>query len=234
MAKNARAIFWSQSSPAHEFLIAIMGQIRSLALPLQEMAAFVGETYICPVTRNLVFTMQNTRTCKSCGVQSITRQDYTDLSLDLIPGSSVEEMLQMYQKETHLEYRCKCGGNTSGYETKFLTLPKYLMFHLKRFKFTEDLEMRKLNDPIIIFNELVVTSSQAGGRYSLVSVINHLGSTVNSGHYTSEGLHPDEALRNQSDRWLHYDDRVIFETSRAVVREWRQKTCYVLFYQRQM
>ncbi|KAM4577514.1 uncharacterized protein PAE49_007274 isoform 2-T2 [Odontesthes bonariensis] len=55
-----------------------------------------------------------------------------------------------------------------------------------------------------------------------------------TGHYTSEGLHPDEALRNQSDRWLHYDDRVIFETSRAVVREWRQKTCYVLFYQRQL
>ncbi|XP_072247752.1 ubiquitin carboxyl-terminal hydrolase 29-like [Leuresthes tenuis] len=93
-----------------------------------------------------------------------------------------------------------------------------------RFKFTEDLEMRKLHDPIIILNELM-----AEGWYSLVSVINHLGSSVNSGHYVCEGLHPDEALNDQSDRWLHYDDRDIFETSRAVVGEWCQKTCYVLF-----
>ncbi|KAM4565931.1 uncharacterized protein PAE49_009777 [Odontesthes bonariensis] len=104
-------------------------------------------------------------------------------------------------------------------QTQQISCRGYLMLHLKRFKFTEDLEMRKLNDPIIIFNELMVTSSQAEGRYSLVSVINHLGSTVNSGHYTSEGLHPDEALHNHSDRWLHYNDRDIFETSRAVVRE---------------
>jgi len=42
----------------------------------------------------------------SCGVQSITQQDYTDLSLDLIPGSSVEEMLQMYQKVRSSYFHC--------------------------------------------------------------------------------------------------------------------------------
>ncbi|KAM9732895.1 ubiquitin carboxyl-terminal hydrolase 37-like [Menidia menidia] len=218
---------------AHEFLSAVIGQIQRLASPTQTMAVSVGGNYTCPVSSSLTFQMQNTRTCKGCGAQSITVEDFCNLSLDIIPRGSVQGMLQMYQKETQLEYSCKCGGNTSDHYSRFLTLPKYLMLHLKRFKFTKDLKILKLRDPINICDELMVNSVQDEGLYSLISVINHFGSTVNDGHYVSEGLHPDEVLDGRPERWLHYDDKDVFETSRTVVRKWRQRTCYVLFYQRQ-
>lgn len=34
------------------------------------------------------------------------------------------------------------------------------MLHLKRFRFTQSLQMRKLHDPVVLFRELMVTSSQ--------------------------------------------------------------------------
>ncbi|XP_047449394.1 ubiquitin carboxyl-terminal hydrolase 29-like [Mugil cephalus] len=219
---------------AHEFLTAVVDQIRSLASSLQEFAAFTERSYTCPVKRNLVFTMQNTRKCKSCGAQSIREEDFTNLSLDLVPGSSVQQMLQEYQMETLLEYRCECGGNTSGQRSTFLTLPKFLMLHLKRFTFTQDLLMRKLHYPVDLCRGLLVTSTQAEGWYSLVSAISHLGSGGNAGHYISDGLHPDHTLEDHSDRWLLYNDAQVLETTGAFVCETRQKTAYVLFYQKRM
>ncbi|GAA6217760.1 ubiquitin carboxyl-terminal hydrolase 37-like isoform X1, partial [Lates japonicus] len=81
------------------------------------------------------------------------------------------------------------------------------MFHLKRFRFTPYLQMVKLHDPVIFFRELMVTSSQAEGRYSLVSIISHFGSRGNSGHYISDGVHPDQELDNTADRWPLYNDQ---------------------------
>ncbi|XP_041851083.1 ubiquitin carboxyl-terminal hydrolase 29-like [Melanotaenia boesemani] len=219
---------------AHEFLTAVLDQMDSLALPLHQTAAIVGGNYTCPIARNFAFEMQNTRTCKRCGDQSITQENFTSLSLDLISELSVQQLLQMYQMETQLEYMCDCGGTTSGRETTFLTLPKYLILHLKRFKFTEDLQMMKLHDPIILLKELMMTSHQDEGWYSLVSVISHLGSSYDDGHYVSDGLHPYEDQDNNAERWLHYDDVNVYYNTGDNAREACKNTSYVLFYQRRV
>ncbi|XP_078017043.1 ubiquitin carboxyl-terminal hydrolase 37-like [Epinephelus lanceolatus] len=117
--------FWDTlQEDAHEFLTAVLEQMRGLAPLLQEAAAFMGTHYTCPVDDHLVITMENTRTCKSCGAQSVRQEEFTNLSLDLIPGGSVEEMLQEYLKETEVEFRCDCGGNTSSCRSSLLTLPQ--------------------------------------------------------------------------------------------------------------
>ncbi|XP_059189717.1 ubiquitin carboxyl-terminal hydrolase 37-like isoform X1 [Centropristis striata] len=219
---------------AHEFITTVLGQMRTLAAPLQEVAAFVGNSYCCPVEKNLVFKMQNTRTCKRCGAQSIREEEFTNLSLDLLPGASVQVMIQNYQKETQLEFKCECGGKTSGQRSTFLTLPKVLMLQIKRFTFTPCYQLVKLQDPVDLFRELMVTSTQAEGLYSLVSVISHLGTRGNSGHYVSDGVHPDQDMGGAGDRWLHYNDAQVTETTRRAVCEQRQRTAYILFYQRRV
>ncbi|XP_028430299.1 ubiquitin carboxyl-terminal hydrolase 46-like [Perca flavescens] len=217
---------------AHEFLTAFLNQMRSLASPLQKVAAFIGRSYSCPVDRNLVFKMKNTRTCKSCDAQSIREEEFTNLSLDLVPGGSVQQMLKEYQMETELKYNCECGCNTSLQRSTFLTLPRFLIIHLKRFSFTPSLQVVKLHDPVVLFKELMVTTSQADGLYNLVSVISHLGYDGNNGHYISEGVHPEQELYVADDQWLHYNDAKVVETTGAAVCKRDQQTAYIVFYQR--
>ncbi|CAL8323287.1 unnamed protein product [Boreogadus saida] len=50
---------------AHEFLTAVLDQLRSLSLLLKPAALdMVGRTYSCPVEAHLLFNMLRTRTCK--------------------------------------------------------------------------------------------------------------------------------------------------------------------------
>ncbi|XP_049453913.1 ubiquitin carboxyl-terminal hydrolase 3-like [Epinephelus fuscoguttatus] len=222
----------SEQKDAHEFLISVLNQMWSLSPTLQNTAVCMGRKYTCPVEDHLVFKMENTRTCKRCGAESKRQEVYTNLSLDLLPGGSVEDMLQEYLKETELEYRCECGGNTSGQRLAFETLPRVLIFHLKRFRFTSYYEVEKVNYPVELLRDLVVSCKQDGVCYSLVSVISHLGSTGESGHYISDGVHPDDRPDEPTDRWLNFNDSVVTETSGWSVCEERQKTAYILFYKR--
>ncbi|XP_040920935.1 ubiquitin carboxyl-terminal hydrolase 37-like [Toxotes jaculatrix] len=216
---------------AHEFLISVLGQLRGLSPLLSAAASNKGLRYTCPVEDHLLFKMENTRTCKSCGAQSKHEEEFTNLSLDLVPRGSVEEMLQEYQRETELEYTCTCGGKTSSYKSAFATLPRMLVLHLKRFRFTHSYELEKVQDPVVLFRDLVVSSAQDGACYSLVGTINHFG-TTEAGHYIYDGIHPDDCPDEPTDRWLTINDSVVSETTGASVCSQRQESAYILFYKR--
>ncbi|XP_032397569.1 ubiquitin carboxyl-terminal hydrolase 37 [Etheostoma spectabile] len=91
-------VFWDlHQKDAHEFLTSMLEQIRSLSPRLQMMAASLGRSYSCPVEDHMVFKMVNTRTCKRCVVGSSREEEFTNLSLDLVPGGgTMEQMLQLY------------------------------------------------------------------------------------------------------------------------------------------
>ncbi|XP_041815290.1 ubiquitin carboxyl-terminal hydrolase 37-like [Chelmon rostratus] len=166
-----------EQKDAHEFLISVLDQIRSLGVELRVMAATMDMSYRCPVEDQLLFRMQKTRTCKSCGEESIRQEEFTNLSLDLLPeGGTVMGMLEDYQKEEKLEYRCECGGTTSGQRSAFVNLPKVLVLHLKRFEYTDNFELQKVHCPVFLCRDLVVSSQQGGCCLSLVSIISHVGS----------------------------------------------------------
>ncbi|MEQ2240017.1 hypothetical protein ILYODFUR_010603, partial [Ilyodon furcidens] len=143
---------------AHEFLITVLSQIQSFAPQLQKTASYLGTNYTCPVKKYMLFRMESTRTCKMCGDQSLRQEKFTNLSLDLVPGESIEEMLERYLMEVELEFACECGGKTSGQKFAFATLPQFLIIHLKRFRFTSSFNLEKVNDPVRLQRELVVSS----------------------------------------------------------------------------
>ncbi|KAE8287132.1 Ubiquitin carboxyl-terminal hydrolase 37 [Larimichthys crocea] len=217
---------------AHEFLTSVLDQMRSLSSLLQVNAANMNRRYICPVKRHLVFEIEKTRTCNKCGDQSKRKEEFTDLSLDLIPYGSVKEMLQEYVKESELEYKCECGGNTSGQSMAFETLPNVLILHIKRFIYSPTYELMKLHDPVKLHRDLVVSSNQGDGCYSLISIVSHFGSNGKAGHYICDGVHPDDSLSQTTDHWLTFNDSLVRNTTGASVCEKRRESSYILFYKR--
>nr|XP_033949528.1 ubiquitin carboxyl-terminal hydrolase 37-like [Pseudochaenichthys georgianus] len=222
----------NRQKDAHEFLTTVLDQMRGVAPQLQDIAACLGRAYRCPVEEHLVFRMQNTRTCRSCGAGSTGEEDYTNLSLKLLPGASVGDMLQSYLMETKLDFRCDCGSNRSVQQPAFKTLPKVLILHVRRICFTPSKQLVKLSDPVTIFRELMVSSTEDTGWYSLVSIINHLGNNRSSGHYISDVLHPEAGLDDPSDRWLTCNDAEVTRTTGEAVCQERRDTAFILFYQR--
>ncbi|XP_047455203.1 ubiquitin carboxyl-terminal hydrolase 37-like isoform X2 [Mugil cephalus] len=150
----------NRQKDAHEFLISVLNQIQSLSPALKEAAARFGTSYTCPVEDNLVFWMENSRTCKTCGAQTTKREKFTNISLDVVLGASIEEMLQAYQNEELLEYSCQCGGKISSRKSSLDTLPGVFIMHLKRFRVTPCYTLEKVTDPVQIQRDVVVSSNQ--------------------------------------------------------------------------
>nr|XP_023662028.1 ubiquitin carboxyl-terminal hydrolase 37-like [Paramormyrops kingsleyae] len=84
--------------------------------------------YACPVEGNLSFQMLCQRTCTSCGAQSSRTEDFTSLSLDVLPHLSVEDLLKNYFKDSEVEFRCAtCRGSHAVLSWTFITLPRVLV-----------------------------------------------------------------------------------------------------------
>jgi len=125
-------------------------------------------------------------------------------------------------------YDCpRCGSHQPA--TKHLVLhklPQVLCLHLKRFVFDEERHtFRKRICPIIIPTTLttkdVGAKSGRGFVYKLVAVINHLGSTMQGGHYTAN------CYNAWSDKWVTYDDSRVGECTAI-----SEQQAYVVFYER--
>ncbi|XP_032400519.1 ubiquitin carboxyl-terminal hydrolase 37 isoform X2 [Etheostoma spectabile] len=238
--KRTIAVFNSEfednrQKDAHEFLSCVLNQLRCVSADLQAEAFKKACSYTCPVEANITFQMLSTKTCNGCGMQSTREEDYITLSLDLVPGGTVSQCLQEYLKENQLEYRCECGAETSSLQRSFLTLPNALIIQLKRFNYTECLNLEKINSPITLSRQLVLNtessaSEQTPSCYSLMSVVSHLGYSAHFGHYICDGAHRDEEPQDMSDNWLTYNDKDVSETTGTYICHQRQRTAYLLFY----
>ncbi|EFA08994.2 Ubiquitin carboxyl-terminal hydrolase nonstop-like Protein [Tribolium castaneum] len=125
------------------------------------------------------------------------------------------------------------------------TLPIVISFHLKRFQHMNEVkthtkskqkslissQMEKKISTTISFPEMLdmtpfmsrsKTDSPfpSDNRYSLFAVINHIGNSINVGHYTAY-------VRQLQDYWYKCDDHVI---TRATLKEVLDSEGYLLFY----
>ncbi|XP_074541937.1 ubiquitin carboxyl-terminal hydrolase 37-like [Halichoeres trimaculatus] len=223
----------SGQKDAHEFLTSVLDQIRSLAPLLHNQAAGLGRKYRCPVKKHLLFKMETIRTCRSCGVQSRRTEEFTNLSVDLLPEGSVEQIIESYQRETELEFKCECGGNVSQVRTEFKTLPKVLILHLKRFSCCANNKLRKVRNPVELLRDLVLPSKEEASCYSLVSMISHYG-WLGAGHYICDSISPDDDPDKPTDNWLTFDDTKVTETTGRSVCGRRQESAYILVYKRRV
>lgn len=187
--------------------------------------------------------------CLTCENTSQRDEPFLDLSVDLSPFTSVTACLRKFSEEEMLcernKFHCdNCGGlQEAEKRMKIKRLPRILALHLKRFKYTEDLQrlqklFHRVNYPfhLRLFN--TTDDAEDSDRiYELYAVVVHIGGGPYHGHYVS-------IIKTQDRGWLLFDDELVEPVDRSYVMNFfggepvpgvqdaRQLACaYVLFYQ---
>jgi ubiquitin carboxyl-terminal hydrolase 9/13 len=143
------------------------------------------------------------------------------------------------------KFHCdNCGGlQEAEKRMKIKRLPRVLALHLKRFKYTEDLQrLQKLFHRVVypfhlrLFNTTEDTEDP-DRLYELYAVVVHIGGGPYHGHYVS-------IIKTQDRGWLLFDDELVEPVDKSYVlnffggepipglQDAKQLACaYVLFYQ---
>ncbi|KAK1090152.1 hypothetical protein LTR48_008858, partial [Friedmanniomyces endolithicus] len=143
------------------------------------------------------------------------------------------------------KFHCdNCGGlQEAEKRMKIKRLPRILALHLKRFKYTEDLQrLQKLFHRVVypfhlrLFNT-TEDAEDSDRLYELYAVVVHIGGGPYHGHYVS-------IIKTQDRGWLLFDDELVEPVDKSYVlnffggepvpglQDAKQLACaYVLFYQ---
>jgi len=186
-------------------------------------------------------TLTSETRCLTCENTSQRDEAFLDLSVDLDQHSSVTSCLRKFSEEEMLcernKFHCdNCGGlQEAEKRMKIKRLPKILALHLKRFKYTEDLQrLQKLFHRVVYpyYLRLFNTTDDAEDPdrlYELYAVVVHIGGGPYHGHYVS-------IIKTQDRGWLLFDDEMVEPVDKSYVRNFfggeNVLACaYVLFYQ---
>ncbi|KAF2723262.1 cysteine proteinase [Polychaeton citri CBS 116435] len=187
--------------------------------------------------------------CLTCENTSQRDEAFLDLSVDLGAHTSVTSCLRKFSEEEMLcernKFHCdNCGGlQEAEKRMKIKRLPRVLALHLKRFKYTEDMQrLQKLFHRVVypfhlrLFNT-TEDAEDPDRLYELYAVVVHIGGGPYHGHYVS-------IIKTQDRGWLLFDDELVEPVSKEYVlnffggepvsgaQDARQLACaYVLFYQ---
>lgn len=187
--------------------------------------------------------------CLTCETVSQRDEAFLDLSVDLSPHTSVTSCLRKFSQEEMLcernKFHCdNCGGlQEAEKRMKIKRLPRVLALHLKRFKYTEDLQrLQKLFHKVVypfhlrLFNT-TDDAEDSDRLYELYAVVVHIGGGPYHGHYVS-------IVKTEDRGWLLFDDELVEPVDKDYVlnffggepvpgvQDARQLACaYVLFYQ---
>lgn len=179
--------------------------------------------------------------CLTC--ENVSRRDeqFLDLSIDLERNSSVTACLKQFSASEMLcernKFHCdNCGGlQEAEKRLKVKKLPKILALHLKRFKFTEDMQRNvKLLHRVLypkhfrLFNT-TFDAEDPDKLYELCAVVVHIGGGPYHGHYVS-------VIKTEHAGWLLFDDEMVEAVDQNYVFNFfgdnkGMATAYVLFYQ---
>ena len=186
---------------------------------------------------------------------------YRYLSIDIDHGDvqdgdtkrAVDKCLESFFQPEDREIKCeKCDyGRTATQTMRILSRPTSLLLHLKRFVIVEkapsdnndtennefEITFRKnkapvqLNESLSLESFMADSSEHAETSYKLQSIVHHLGSTAESGHYTADSARLDNENDNK-ETWVSYDDGDASETSLGTIQKSveNQRTAYMLLY----
>lgn len=246
---QARHLAGYEQQDAHEFFIATLDVVhRHCSATLSSQQNVTGsKLQPCSCIIHQVFTgsLQSDVVCQKCNGVSTTIDPMWDFSLDLSPvtdGSlptSLEDCLERFTGAEVLGSNSKifCEGCQLNQESTkqftMKTLPVVLCFHLKRFQHSNALEKKvstKIKFPEVLDMTPFMTKYKDDktlrlqlpddNKYVLFAVINHIGTTINAGHYISY-------IRYQDRFWYKCDDLVVSE---AGIEEVLKSEGYLLFY----
>lgn len=186
-------------------------------------------------------TLTSETECLTCEKVSQRDEIFLDLSVDLEQHSSVTSCLRKFSAEEMLcernKFHCdNCGGlQEAEKRMKIKRLPRILALHLKRFKYTEDLQrLQKLFHRVVYPYHLRLFNTTDDAEdpdrlYELYAVVVHIGGGPYHGHYVS--------IVKTADRgWLLFDDELVEPVDKNYVRNFfgdkpGLACAYVLFYQ---
>ncbi|KAF1986171.1 cysteine proteinase [Aulographum hederae CBS 113979] len=191
-------------------------------------------------------TLTSETRCLTCENVSQRDEVFLDLSVDLEEHSSVTSCLRKFSEEEMLcernKFHCDiCGGlQEAEKRMKIKKSPRILALHLKRFKYTEDMQrLHKLFHRVMYpyYLRLFNTTDDAENPdrlYELYAVVIHIGNGPYHGHYVS-------IIKTQDRGWLLFDDEMVEPVDKSYVRNFfgglqhngqpHVASAYVLFYQ---
>ncbi|KAL1953787.1 hypothetical protein VTO42DRAFT_2248 [Malbranchea cinnamomea] len=186
-------------------------------------------------------TLASETQCLTC--EKVSRRDevFLDLSVDLEQHSSVTACLRKFSEEEMLcernKFHCdNCGGlQEAEKRMKIKRLPKILALHLKRFKYTDDMQrLQKLFHRIVYPYHLRLFNTTDDAEdpdrlYELYAVVVHIGGGPYHGHYVA-------IIKTEDRGWLLFDDEMVEPVDKSYVRNFfgdrpGLACAYVLFYQ---
>ncbi|GMR32941.1 hypothetical protein PMAYCL1PPCAC_03136, partial [Pristionchus mayeri] len=190
-----------------------------------------------PIEQIFGGTLRNQVTCQSCTTPYINYERIRELNVAL--GRKTEERIPLsglvqdyFKNETISAFSCKkCARKTQAVrQTRVLRAPAVLIVQLKRFNAYGS----KIRQPIFSERDLDLSKfmfdggaasheGETGGKraaYVLTGVVEHLGATVDHGHYIAYCRSTD----NQT--WFKFDDEEVSRLSSQTSNP------YLLFYSR--
>ena len=216
----------------HEEKISQPSAANTWVSPLQTRPSWVHDLFEGVLT-------SETR-CLTC--ENISQRDeaFLDLSVDLDQHSSVTSCLRKFSEEEMLcernKFHCDlCGGlQEAEKRMKIKKLPKVLALHLKRFKYTEDLQrLQKLFHRVVYPYHLRLFNTTDDAEdpdrlYELYAVVIHIGGGPYHGHYVA-------VIKTEGRGWLLFDDENVEPVDKDFVRNFfgdkpGLACAYVLFY----
>jgi ubiquitin carboxyl-terminal hydrolase 9/13 len=249
---------------AHEFLNLLLNEVvanveteatkqafADKALPPTESADSLGMQTLStgsksPNTTRWVHelfegTLTSETKCLTCEKVSQRDEVFLDLSVDLEQHSSVTSCLRKFSAEEMLcernKFHCdNCGGlQEAEKRMKIKRLPRVLALHLKRFKYTEDLQrLQKLFHRVVYPYHLRLFNTTDDAEdpdrlYELYAVVVHIGGGPYHGHYVA-------IIKTEDRGWLLFDDELVEPVDKNYVRNFfgdrpGLACAYVLFYQ---
>ena len=186
-------------------------------------------------------TLTSETKCLTCENVSQRDEPFLDLSVDLDEHSSVTACLRKFSEEEMLcernKFHCdRCGGlQEAEKRMKIKRLPRILALHLKRFKYTEDLQrLQKLFHRVVYPYHLRLFNTTDDAEdpdrlYELYAVVVHIGGGPYHGHYIS-------IVKTEERGWLLFDDEMVEPVDKSYVQNFfgdrpGLACAYVLFYQ---
>ena len=191
-------------------------------------------------------TLTSETRCLTCENVSQRDEPFLDLSVDLEQHSSVTSCLRRFSEEEMLcernKFHCdNCGGlQEAEKRMKIKRLPKILALHLKRFKYTEDLQrLQKLFHKVVFPYQLRLFNTTDDAEdpdrlYELYAIVVHIGGGPYHGHYVA-------IIKTEDRGWFLFDDEMVEPVDKSFVQNFfggqtgnaqQGLACaYVLFYQ---
>lgn len=162
--------------------------------------------------------------CLTCNTAYTNSEVVGDFIIDVEGKRSVEEALHsFFESENIEEYNCiMCMTSVSATKTNFaISTPECLLIVLNRT--AKSNRNTKLNSDVYINEELIMKCLVNGKiqrwKYKLVSTVNHVGRSYNSGHYNTNIL--------TGSKIYLFDDSTVRKQKKISGRN-----AYVLFYER--